>query len=48
MTKEKILEDQFTKAIIIADCKLYNALLTFIRQKISAYLSAGLQVLFCS
>lgn len=36
------LEDKFTKAIIIADCKLYLALLTFIRQDVSSYLSSGL------
>jgi hypothetical protein len=35
---EKQLEEHFTKAIIIADCKLYYAILTLIRQKVSAYL----------
>ncbi len=34
--------DKFTKAIILADCKLYLAILTFIRQDISGYLSSGL------
>jgi len=38
ISREKLLEDQFTKAIIIADCKLYYAILTIIRQKVSAYL----------
>ena len=42
MTKEKILEEKFTKAIILADCKLYLAMLTFIRQEVSAYLTSGL------
>lgn len=42
MSKEKLLEDKFTKAIILADCKLYQALLTFIRQVASSYLTSGL------
>lgn len=42
MTKEQILEDKFTKAIILADCKLYSAVLTFVRQEVSAYLSSGI------
>jgi hypothetical protein len=41
-TREKILEEKFTKAIILADCKLYLALLTFIRQEVSAYLTSGI------
>lgn len=40
--REQTLEEKFTKAIIIADCKLYLALLTFIRQEVSAYLSSGI------
>lgn len=40
--REQTLEEKFTKAIIIADCKLYLALLTFIRQDVSSYLSSGL------
>ena len=42
MTKEQILEDKFTKAIILADCKLYSAVLTFVRQEVSAYISSGI------
>jgi len=42
LTREKILEEKFTKAIILADCKLYLALLTFIRQEVSAYLTSGI------
>ncbi|RNA32985.1 tetratricopeptide repeat 39C-like [Brachionus plicatilis] len=42
MPKEKILEDKFTKAIILADCKLYLAILTFVRQIASSYLTSGL------
>lgn len=40
--KEQTLEDKFTKMIIMADCKLYLALLTFVRQEVSSYLSGGL------
>ena len=40
--REPSLEEKFTKAIIIADCKLYLALLTFIRQDVASYLSSGL------
>ena len=36
------LEEKFTKAIIIADCKLFLAILTFVRQEVSAYLSSGI------
>ena len=42
MTREEILEDKFTKAIILADCKLYLAILTFIKQDVTAYISSGL------
>ncbi len=41
-TSVQTLEEKFTKAIIIADCKLFLAILTFIRQEVSAYLSSGL------
>ncbi len=40
--QQQSLEEKFTKAIIVADCKLYLALLTFIRQDVSSYLSSGL------
>lgn len=40
--KQELLEDKFTKAIILADCKLYSALLTFVRQDVSAYIGSGL------
>ncbi len=40
--QQQTLEEKFTKAIIVADCKLYLALLTFIRQDVSSYLSSGL------
>jgi hypothetical protein len=36
------LEDKFTKAIILADCKLFLAMLTFIRQDITGYLANGI------
>lgn len=42
LSKQQLLEDKFTKAIILADCKLYSAILTFIRQDVSAYLSSGI------
>lgn len=42
MTKDQILEDKFTKAIILADCKLYLAILTFIRQDVGSYLTSGI------
>lgn len=35
------IEDKYTKAIILADCKLYSAILTFVRQEASAYLTNG-------
>ena len=41
-TKEKLLEEKITKSIILADCKLYLAMLTFIRQEVSAYLTSGI------
>lgn len=42
LSKQQLLEEKFTKAIILADCKLYSAILTFIRQDVSAYLSSGI------
>lgn len=39
---DKNLEDKFTKAIIVADCKLFLAILTFIRQETSSYLASGI------
>ncbi len=42
VTREELMEDKFTKAIILADCKLYLAILTFIRQDVTAYISSGL------
>lgn len=42
LTKEQILEVKFTKAIILADCKLYLAIMTFIRQEVSGYFTNGI------
>ncbi|CAF0703105.1 unnamed protein product [Brachionus calyciflorus] len=42
LSKEKILEDKFSKAIILADCKLYLAILTFVRQEVSGYFTNGI------
>jgi len=39
--KKQTLEEKFTKAIILADCKLFLAILTFVRQD-GSYLSSGL------
>jgi len=33
--KEQSLENKFTKAILVADCKLFLGILTFIRQEVS-------------
>jgi hypothetical protein len=35
------LEDKFTKQIIIADCKLFRGILTFIGQDVGSYLNNG-------
>ena len=42
LSKVQILEEKFTKAIILADCKLYLAILAVIRQETSGFLSAGI------
>jgi hypothetical protein len=42
LSKDQQFEDKFTKAIILADCKLFLAILTFLRQEATAYLSSGL------
>jgi hypothetical protein len=42
LTPGELMEEKFTKAIVLADCKLYLAILTFIRQDVTAYLSSGL------
>ena len=34
--------DKFTKAIILADCKLFIAVLTFVRQNVAGYLGNGI------
>ena len=36
------MEEKFTKAIILADCKLFLAILTFLKQDVTAYLGSGL------
>ncbi len=40
--EEQSLEEKFTKAIIVADCKLFLAILTFIRQETSSYIASGI------
>ncbi|CAF2379540.1 unnamed protein product [Rotaria sp. Silwood2] len=41
-SKAAALEENLTRRIIIADCKLYQAILTLIRQELSGLIGAGL------